>query len=221
MNHFDFTFFEKYTPEGQEMQHIVHQHWIKILGKIFLLLFLWVLIPVFIYYFSFRIKNLIPFYVLEVYLFMIYIKIIYDIFDWYNDVWIITNEWVIDLDRSIFKTKMSTIWFDNIEWMKVEQDGLADKILKKWDLIIHKIWDDSFVLEDCIRPFDALNEVEHIKNYEPIDDHGWDRFDLIMDSLGWVVENYLQNNHPVDNEETRKKENVHKYERSENSIDLR
>jgi hypothetical protein len=40
MNHFDFTFFEKYTPEGQEMQHIVHQHWIKILGKIFLLLFL-------------------------------------------------------------------------------------------------------------------------------------------------------------------------------------
>lgn len=221
MNHFDFTFFEKYTPEGQEMQHIVHQHWIKILGKIFLLLFLWVLIPVFIYYFSFRVKNLIPFYVLEVYLFMVYIKIIYDIFDWYNDVWIITNEWVIDLDRSIFKTKMSTIWFDNIEWMEVEQDGLADKILKKWDLIIHKIWDDSFVLEDCIRPFDALNEVEHIKNYEPVNEHGWDRFDLIMDSLGGVVENYLHNNHPVDNEETRKKENVSKYERSRNSIDLR
>jgi hypothetical protein len=42
-----------------------------------------------------------------------------------------------------------------------------------------------------------------------------------MDSLGGVVENYLQNNHPVDNEETRKKENIHKYERSGNSIDLR
>jgi len=221
MNHFDFTFFEKYTPEWQKMQHIVHQHWIKILGKIFLLLFLWVLIPVFIYYFSFRIKNLIPFYVLEVYLFMIYIKIIYDIFDWYNDVWIITNEWVIDLDRSIFRTKMSTIWFDNIEWMEVEQDWIVDKVLKKWNLIIHKIWDDSFVLEDCIKPFDALNEVEHIKNYEPIEEHWGDRFDLIMDSLGWVVENYLQNNHPIDNEEIRKKENVHKYERSENSIDLR
>jgi hypothetical protein len=52
---------------------------------------------------------------LEIYLFIIYIKIIYDIFDWYNDVWIITDSGVVDLDWSIFKTKMSTIDFDNIE----------------------------------------------------------------------------------------------------------
>lgn len=222
MNSFDYNFFQKYVPEWQKMQHIVHQHWVKIIWKLFFWLFLFVLIPVFIYYYSFRAKDLIQFMYLEIYLFIIYIKIIYDIFDWYNDVWIITDSWVVDLDWSIFKTKMSTISFDNIEWMEVEQDWFIDKVLKKWDLIIHKIWDDSFVLPDCYSPYAALNEVEHIKNHHYEDEEPeTDRFDLIMDTLWWVVENYLKKSHPIDDADIRKKEAIDEYKKSKNSIDLR
>ena len=222
MNSFDYNFFKKYVPEWQQMLHIVHQHWVKIIWKLFFWLFLFVLIPVFIYYYSFRIKDLIEFMYLEIYLFIIYIKIIYDIFDWYNDVWIITDSWVVDLDWSIFKTKMSTIAFDNIEWMEVEQDWFIDKLLKKWDLIIHKIWDDSFVLPDCYSPYTALNEVEHIKNQHYEDEEPeTDRFDMVMDTLWWVVENYLKREYPVDDEDIRKKEVINEYKKSKNSIDLR
>lgn len=223
MNSFDYKFFEKYTPEWQEIQHIVHQHWIKIIWKLFFWLFLFVLIPVFIYYYSFRIKDLIQFMYLEIYLFIIYWKIIYDIFDWYNDVWIVTDSGVVDLDWSIFKTKMSTIAFDNIEGMEVEQDWFADKILKKWDLIIHKIWDDSFILPDCLSPYTAFNEIEYIRNtnFSDQDEPEHDRFDMVMDTLGWVVENYLKKEYPVDDEDIRKKEAINEYKKSSNSIDLR
>jgi hypothetical protein len=223
MNSFDYKFFEKYTPEWQEIQHIVHQHWINIIWKVFFWMFLFVLIPVFIYYFSYRAKDLIPFMYFEIYLFIVYIKIIYDIFDWYNDVWIITDSWVVDLDWSLFKTNMSTIDFDNMEWMEVEQNSFVDKILKKWDLIIHKIWDDSFVLPDCLSPYDALNKVEHIKHhhYEEEDNPETDRFDMVMDTLWGVVENYLKREFPVDDADVRKKENIDEYKKSSNSIDLR
>ena len=222
MNSFDYKFFEKYTPEWQEMKHIVHQHWINIIWKLFFWLFLFVLIPVFIYYYSFRVKDLIQFMYFEIYLFIIYIKIIYDIFDWYNDVWIITDSWVVDLDWSIFKTKMSTIDFNNIEWMEVEQNWFVDKLLKKWDLIIHKIWDDSFVLPDCLSPYDALNQVEHIKHHHYEEEEPeTDRFDMVMDTLWWVVENYLKREYPVDDEDIRKKEAINEYKKSKNSIDLR
>lgn len=230
MNSFDLKFFQKYTPEWQNIQHIVHAHPIIILGRLILWLFLWVFIPVFFYYYSFRLKGFIPFYFLEWWLLIIYTKIVYDIFDWYNDVWIITDAWVIDLDWSLLRTNMSTIDFENMEWMEVEQNSIFDKILSKWDLIIHKIWDDWFVLPNCINPYAALNQVEWIKNHiedleEHEDDGQIDRFDMIMDSLGWVVENYLKtNNNPevkIDPEELAKAEKLKKYQKSKNSIDLR
>lgn len=231
MNSFDFNFFQKYTPAWQTIQHIVHAHPIVIIGKISLWLFFWVFIPVFFYYYSFRIKGFVPFYYLEWWLVAMYIKIIYDIFDWYNDVWIITDGWVIDLDWSLLNTNMSTIDFQNVEWMEVEQKGLFDKILSKWDVVIHKIWEDGFILPDCFHPYAALNQVENIKNHheeqqqelKPEEEHV-DRFDMIMDTLWWVVENYLQNhgkNEEFDFEAQKKAEKIAKYEESQNSIDLR
>ncbi|MCP4522679.1 MAG: hypothetical protein GY828_00505 [Candidatus Gracilibacteria bacterium] len=223
MNNFDVHFFQKYIPEGQEMEHVIHGHWIKIYSKVFLWLFLGILIPVTFYYFSFRLRDLIPFYVIEGYMTLIYIKLVYDIFDWYNDVWIITRQGVIDLDWSLFKTKMSTIEFANIEGLEVEESGFTDKLLKKGDIVIHKIGDDSFVLPDCFQPYNALNQIEAIKNDDNFDeyDHQDDRFDKIMDTLGGVVESYLHEKHPEKQINDKRNENISKYSQSDNSIDLR
>ncbi len=222
MNTFDKRFFQKYTPEWQDIRGIVHQHPIDVLWRVFLWLWLGALLPSFLYYYSISIKDLIPFYLLEWFLIIIYIKIIYDIFDWYNDVWIITNDWVIDLDRSIFKAKMQTISYDNIEWLEVEENWIIDKVLKKWDLIIHKIWADAFVIYDAVQPYKALNLIERVKH--EIDEEGlmWqDKFDVIMDALWWVVENYLDNkwmtNKKIDDED----ELIEQYQDNEDTIDLR
>lgn len=105
MNKFELDFFTKYISEEQQILWIIHKHF----SVIFLKIFFWLsiaILPTFIFYQSPVLKDFIPFYILEIYLNLIYLKIIYDIFDWYNDVWIIHSNWITDLNWSLLKKKL-------------------------------------------------------------------------------------------------------------------
>lgn len=191
MNNFEKKFFKKYIPEWQVIKAVIHQHWVKIIWRLFFWIIGWTILPSFIYYYSIRIKELVPFYALEILLISIFIKIVYDIFDWYNDAWILTDDWVIDLDWKLFKTNTTSVAYENIEWVEVDQNWIIDKLLRKWDLIIHKIWDDIFELPDCIRPYDAVDEIEKVAS-EKAELQEDNKFDMVMETLSWVVEDYLE-----------------------------
>lgn len=198
MNNFELKFFKKYVPEWDEMLGIIHEHWLKIVDNILILLGLFSLIPSFMYYNSIRLQEIIPFYIFETYLFCIFLKLIYDIFNRYNDVWIITSSGVVDLDWALFSTDMSTVKYENIEWVEVEQYGILDTLFNKWDIIIHKIGTWEFRLPDAHIPYESLDEIEKFskKNNENKKD---DRFDIVMNALSGVVENYLETNAWKDN----------------------
>lgn len=193
MNKFEKSFFSKYLPEWYEIKWVLHIHFIEIFLKIFLWIIMWAIIPSFLYYYSVRIQWLIPFLFLEILLIWVYINIIYSIFDWYNDVWIVTNFWIIQLERSLFKNNSKTVEYEKIEWMEVIQEWIIDKILQKWDLVIHKIWDDTFVLKNCINPYNCINFIEDVSQESQSE---WENknqhYDLIMDALWWIVEKYIQ-----------------------------
>jgi len=222
MNKFDINFFQKYIPEWQELISVIHTHPIQILKWLMVKISLFAILPSFFFYYSKSLQEFVPFYVLESLLIIVFVKVIYDIFDWYNDVWIITNDWVISLERSFLKTNADSISFDNIEWIWVEQEWIFDKLFMKWDLVIHKIWDDSFVLKDAINPFKAVDTLEEISQYEEEEHIEDDKFDMIMDALWWVVWNYLENKDTQKNEKQQKLEEViEKVEKSKSTIDLR
>jgi hypothetical protein len=86
MNKFESTFFKKYIPEWHNIKWILHIHFIEIFAQIFLWLSMWAIIPSFIYFYSELIQKEIPFYFLETLLIIIFIKTIYEVFNWYNDV---------------------------------------------------------------------------------------------------------------------------------------
>jgi hypothetical protein len=155
---------------------------------------------------------------------LVYIKIIYDIFDWYNDAWIVTNEWIICVIRSLFKTKSNAINYENIEWVGVEKKSVLDKILSKWDLIINKIWDDDLVLKNAIKPYKAVNLIEWLKEENETGTED-EKFDMVMDALSWVVWDYLHENKTLekgqDEEENKSKKEVEKIKNEEWTIDLR
>jgi len=92
MNSFEKKFFLRYLPEETEIYEVIHRHMILIIEKLFVWLTLFVCLPSFLYYQSYRLKELIPFYFFEIFLLLIFIKLVYNIFDWYNDVWIISNK---------------------------------------------------------------------------------------------------------------------------------
>lgn len=222
MNKFDINFFSKYIPEWQEMISVIHTHPITIFLKLSVKIGLFVILPIIFYYSAIAIQNFIPFYVVEIYLLIIFINIIYDIFDWYNDVWIVTDDWVIWLERSFLKSNTNSLNYENIEWIWVEQDGILDKILIKWDLVIHKIWDDTFTLPNASNPLKAVDILETVSEQaNQIDDSEEDKFDMIMDALSWVVWNYLEKKEDEKVEEDSKDKDLANIKNNKNTIDLR
>lgn len=234
MNSFDENFYKKFIPEWQEILYVLHSHPILVIKKLFVVIVLFLIIPICFYYYSPTIHTKIPFYYFERYLFFLYFKIIYDLLNWYNDSWIITDSSVIALDWSIWKTKTESINFENIEWLWVEENWFLDKILKKWTLVIHKEWDEEFILEECINPYKAIDLIEEISSEDEQEEEKTnltdERFNKILETLSDVIwewvkpENKKNLNLDIvsfEEKEKIKKEIIEKAEKTEWTIDLR
>lgn len=226
MNKFDQKFFAKYIPEWQKLKGIVHEHFIVIVWQLFKWILIWVLIPSFLLYYFTSLITIIPFVFFEAWLLIVYLKLMYDIFNRYNDVWIITTHWVIDLDWELFWADTVSVKFTSIEWVEVEQDWIIDTILWKWNLIIHKIWSDNFMLSSANKPYDAVNEIEQLsqKYWEPeYDNEGSnnsENFDVVMEALSWVVWEYLEKKWLKEKVDEEKEYLIEEYREKKWTIDL-
>ncbi len=218
MNSFESNFFIKYLPEDTEICEIIHRHGIVILKKIFIWLFI-VSISSMFYYISYRVKEIIPFYIFEIFLFALFFKIVYDIFDWYNDVWIITHDGIFDIKWKLFKSETNSIKYENIEWVEVIENWFIDIILKKWSIIIHKIGDEEFSIDEVYLPYNALNEIENFTKEEEKEEPQKDKFELMMEALSGVVVDYM------DRKWGKKEEKIEEYleemKKKWETIDLR
>lgn len=193
MNKFEYKFFVRYIPEWWEIKYIVHTHIIDIFSQIFLYLSV-ALIPSFLYFYSQRIQWLIEFYYLEIFLIIIFIKMIYEVFDWYNDALIVLDKWIVVLKWSLFDDNIQAIEFDKIEALEAEQNWIIDQVFSKWDLIIHKFWDVRIIIENIIDPNWAIDKIKSVmdNDLEKKEESKNEHFDVIMDSLSSVVEDFLR-----------------------------
>lgn len=230
MNNFDEAFFKKYLTENTEIKAIIHEHITVILNKILINYFFWVIITSFIYYYSDKVKEFIPFFVLEIFLIWMFIKVLYDIFDWYNDVWIITNEWVVDFNWKLFSVNSISVKYQSIEWIEIIQEWVFDTFLWKWDLIIHKVWWwDEFILKNASLPYEAINEIEkfskehhhwHEEDDEEENEWDWGNYEIIVKALSWVIEDYLEKSWYKKENSKEKKEYIEKIKKKNWTIDL-
>jgi len=100
------------------------------------------------------------------------------------------------LDWALFNTNMKTVNYENIEWVEVEQNWILDTLLNKWDVVVHKIWDDEFRIIDAAKPYTAVDIIEEKSEEFKNPEEEIDKFDLVMDTLAWVVQQYMQNKKP-------------------------
>lgn len=227
MNKFDQAFFKKYVPDGSDMVEIAHKHIIVIIDKIILNYFFWVILPTFIYYNSITVQSFIPFFILEIFIISIFLKNIYDIFNWYNDVWILTNDGVIELDWALFSSNSTSVKYSSIEWLELVQTGFIDTVLGKWDIIIHKIgWENNFLLRDASGAFSVLEKVDQIqkalkqqKQAEKKEDTP-QNFETVLKALSGVVEEYLWKNGYKEDDTEERKQLIEKIKKMNGTIDL-
>ncbi len=79
--------------------------------------------------------------------------------DYYLDVWIITNQRVIDIEhRGVFNSEVSTFRLEHIEDVTVEVHGVIATFLKFGTVHIHTAGESpDFVIRDANRPFEIKN----------------------------------------------------------------
>ncbi len=195
INYFDQTFFSKYL-NNEEILYICHKHIVIIIDSIILLLFFWVIVPSFFYYNnSFWLQEFINFSYFKIYLVLVYVIIMYKIFDWYNDVWIITNKWIIDLDWSFLKSNVVYIEYNDMRWIELKKHSFLDSLFDKWDILIVLGWEDSvFALENATSPWIIVWQIqgiiEDIKNHK--NDSEESSFDILLWALKKVVKEKLE-----------------------------
>lgn len=195
MNKFEREFFKKYIPDNQEVLWVIHSHFVVIADKVFLNLIFWFLLPSFLIFYSSSLRLMVPFYYFEIFFLIVFIKIIYDILDWYNDAWVATESWIISVNWWLFNSKTLSLKYENIEWIEIIQDWILDTILRNWKIVLHKIWNENIIMEKSFLPYDTLNEIEkNIKLEEEPEEHveeEVDKFDLLIHTLSWIVEDYM------------------------------
>lgn len=125
------NFYQKHIPEDQHIEAVFHQHWLVVVDKFILWLSFGAFIPSFLYYQSERIRELVPFFIMEIFLFFVFTKIIYELYNWYYDAWIVTSHAIYDIEWSLLKTNVESIHLDSIEGIEVDKHRIWDSIFNK------------------------------------------------------------------------------------------
>lgn len=230
VNNFEESFYKKYLPEWTEIHLAIHKHMASIVNKTILFLFFAVIIPSFFYYTSLWVKVKIPFFVVEIYLYITFFKIIYDILNWYNDVWIITDHALVQLTWSLFKYSTFSVHYSDIKWLEIQKDSFIDSFLGQRDIVLHTEWEDTLQIKnatDTKLAYDLINQhmawidSQDVDDEEIIEEEKVQNFDTVMDVLSSVVEDYLWKNGYKKDDSSHREDYIEEIKSIDWTLDLR
>jgi hypothetical protein len=123
------------------------------------------------------------------YLFLIYFVLIYKVFDWYTDVWIMTRETLIDIKWQIFTSDIVIIPFAKIEGMEVRTYSWIYSVIGISDIVVKLMGNETLTLRNASQPTEVIHALQeavkpHKKSTNP-DDR--EPFDILVDTLSDVV----------------------------------
>lgn len=140
--------------ENEKIIRKVHRHWIVIAGKAVAFVFL-LIIPsaglVFLLELNIESSFITPFafYLFSVYIFVLSLLAFTSWVDYWLDMWIITNERIIDIEqKGLFRHGISEFGLDKVQDVTVEVPGFLATFLKYGKIIIHTAGDQSFEAMD-------------------------------------------------------------------------
>lgn len=171
-------FFRRYLSPGDEIRAIFHRHFLVAFPNILF----WLVVPIGlvsfgVYHWFFPAISTSPFlWLFEAYLFMMFFIMLHKILDWYCDVWIITDNGIIDVRWSIFMQDTTFMEFHDISGIQAYQGSIFDKLFNIGDITLHKMGDEMRVTRmfqpDLIVEAVQANLEEHHHDEEKHDNNG-------------------------------------------------
>lgn len=161
MDRFQSLFFSSYVAPEEEIQHVFHRHFFIIIEDIVLWILFGLIVPGIIYTFNiFSIQLMIQGWHIYAYIFLIYFVLIYKIFDWYCDVWILTDKTLIDLRWKWFTSNLVLIPFDKIEGIEVRTYSWIYSILGISDIVAKLLGNESLILKNASNPTELVHALQ-------------------------------------------------------------
>ena len=196
MNNFDSLFFRAYIGADQEIKNVFHRHFFVIIEDVLLWLFFGLFIPAFLYGQDiFGLRSSIPVWYSYAYMIGLYVIIMYKLFDWYVDVWIATENTIVDMRWHWFSATLLYIPYDKVEGIEIRTRSWWAALLGMSDAVIKLSGGDQFTLYSARNPNAIIAFIqEHSKKAhghhgETEDDR--EPFDILVDTLSGVVKWHL------------------------------
>lgn len=192
MNNFDNLFFRAYIGSDSEIREVFHRHFFVILEDIIVWLFFGLLIPAFLYGQDiFSLRSSIPTWWSYAYMMTIYAIIIYKLFDWYVDVWIMTEANIVDMKWKWFSSNMLYIPYGKIEGIEIRTRSWWAALLGMSDVVVKLPWEDNFTLYSARRPTEIVAFLQSVGKKKKWHEDDREPFDILVDTLSWVVKGHL------------------------------
>lgn len=158
--------------ETEKIIIALHRHWILLIGEIvviFVLLFTPVIGSFFIIDFikeKFEDFYYFFWFFLSIYLLFIYIVFFIIWMDYYLDMWIVTDNRIIDIEHyGIFKREVSEFSLKNVQDVTIEIPGMIPSLLKYGNVIVQTAGEKSFKVMQIPHPEkvkDIIIEYSHL-----------------------------------------------------------
>ena len=144
LNAFDTIFYSSYMDEDDEMVAVCHRHIILLTNTIITWMFFAAFLPAFVYGLDIPMIDIhISRWIMEIYELIVYIVLIYRIIAWYNDVWIITSNGIIDLTWSLFGQNTRAVGYRHIGTIDIHEHSLMSALFDRGDITLRTTSEDA------------------------------------------------------------------------------
>lgn len=196
MNNFDNLFFRAYTWADTEVREVFHRHYFIIIEDIVVWVFFGMIIPGFLYSQDiFTLKSSIHPIYSYVYMIFMYLILMYKLFDWYVDTWIMTESMIVSMRWKWFSSDILYIPYKKIEGIEIRTRSWWAALLGMSDVVVKLAWDDEFMLSSADRSTDIVSFLQDVgkwKKWHKADDR--EPFEILVESLSSVVKGHLATN---------------------------
>ncbi len=117
----------------------------------------------------------------------------YKFFDWYVDVWIATENTVVDMKWKWFSSDILYIPYEKIEWVEIRTRSWWAAFLGMSDVVVKLSGGDQFTLYSARNPSEIIAFIQESakKKWHKIGEEDREPFDILVDTLSDVVKGHL------------------------------
>lgn len=140
--------YKGYMGSGEKIQFVIHRHFLMEMKDFLRVFFFGIFIPLVAWWLF---PQVVAF--AAVWLFIGALRCIYEFFDWYYDVWLVTNVSIVEIMwKGFFEKSSSRIEYHTIQGIGYEVKGFGHTLLNCGTIALEKFAGNPSVFEDAVRP---------------------------------------------------------------------